>query len=152
MHDTSVFAQQYVKDSTTKQRKKQTLLNKLRQSDRFLGINRSPAEVDAITDPITREQRRRESQKMREQDEAQLRRLIQAEQDRWARDRSLAEYTSEGELLTGVFRRHQKKRVHSHIEKLKGGHTKIEDIQREARAYFGGDEIYLISTGSEARR
>ena len=62
MHDTSVFAQQYVKDSTTKHRKqKQTPLNKLRQSDRFLGINQSPAEVDAITDPVTREQRRRGS-------------------------------------------------------------------------------------------
>ena len=62
MHDTRVFAQQYVKDSTTKhQQQKQTLLNKLRQSDCFLGINQSPAEVDAITDPVTREQRRRGS-------------------------------------------------------------------------------------------
>ena len=33
-----------------------------------------------------------------------------------------------------------KNRVHSHIKKLKEGHTKIEDIQREARAYFGGEE------------
>ncbi len=63
---------------------KQTVLNKLRQSDRFLGINQSPAEVDVITDAITRVQRRRESQKMREQDEEHLRRLVQAEQERWA--------------------------------------------------------------------
>ena len=88
----------------------------------------SPEEVDAITDPITREQRRRESRKMREQDEAQLRRLVQAEQDRWARDRSLAEYTIEGSCTREFFKDIKKAWVNSHIEKLKVGHTKIEDI------------------------
>ncbi len=140
MHDTSVFAQQYVKDSTTKHRKqKQTFLNKLRQSDRFLGINQSPAEVDAVTNPMTREQRRRESQKMPEpQDKAQLRRLIQAEQDRWARDRSLAEYASEGSCSRAFFEDIKKARVHSHIEKLKEGYTKIEDILRGVRVFRRG--------------
>ena len=65
---------------------------------------------------------------MREQDEAQLRRLVQAEQDRLARDRSLAEYTSEGSCSRAFFEDMKKARVHSHIKKLKGGDTKIEDI------------------------
>jgi hypothetical protein len=120
MHDTSVFARQYVKKSTTQhQKQKQTLLNKLRRSDHFLGINQSTA--DAITEPIIREQRRRESQKMREQDEAQFRRLVQAEQDRWARDWSLAEYTSEGSCTRAFFEDVKKARVYSHIEKFKVG-------------------------------
>ena len=70
---------------------------------------------------------------MREQDEAQLRRLVQAEQDRWARDWSLAEYTSEGSCTRVFFEDVKKARVYSHIEKFKGGDTKIEDIQRGAR-------------------
>ena len=75
---------------------------------------------------------------MRDQYEEQLRRLVQAEQDRWARDRSLAEYNIEGSCSRAFFEDMKKARVYSHIEKLKGGHTKIEDIQREARASFGG--------------
>ena len=33
----------------------------------------------------------------------------------------------------------EKERAYSQIEELKGRHNKIGDIQREARAYFGGE-------------
>ena len=73
---------------------------------------------------------------MRKQDEEQLRMLVQADQDCCARVRSLAEYTNEGSCSRAFFEDIKKTRVHSHIEKLKGGQTKIEDIQRKARVYF----------------
>ena len=77
---------------------------------------------------------------MREQDEEQLRRLVQAEPDRCARDRFLAEYTIEGSCTRAFFEDIKQNRVHSHVEKLKGERIRIEDIQREARAYFGGEK------------
>jgi hypothetical protein len=144
MHDTSVFAQQHIKDSPTKHRKqKQALLIKLRQSDLYLEMNRSPSGVDTILDPSIRDHCRCEAQTMREQVEEQLRRPVQAEQDRWARDRSLVEYISEGSCSWAFFENMNKARVYSNIEKMKGGHT-ITEVSRGRRARFSGGRKNIV--------
>ena len=82
MNNAAELTREHIAESTKKHRKwNKTLLQRLKNSDKFLAIHQSPAAVDSIADPRERERRRKKAQKQRDEDEESFRTLIQPEQN-----------------------------------------------------------------------
>ena len=74
--------------------------------------------MDSIADEGERERRRGETEMQRQSTQEELLRLLQSEQERWARDRRYEEFLNEGTCCRAFFDDVREARVHSHIEKL----------------------------------
>ena len=81
----------------------------------------------------------------RQSTQEELLRLLQSEQERWARDRRYEEFLNEGTCCRAFFDDVREARVHSHIEKLQSEtgttarhHRKQQDLLGAAKEYFGG--------------